>query len=795
MKWLNDIQNNTIIICENSYKKYILKFMTKNKLFLNVKFFTKKEFFKEYFFDYHEQALYFLIKKYHFKIEVAQMYLKNIYFIDDLKSYKSAKLTYLKNLKKELIDEHLLIFNPEFKEYLKGFDIIVLGYPYLDAMEENLFQNLKAKIYNPESQYNIKEILQFNTIEEEINFVLKQICNLITKGININDIKIVGLTEEYYNDLTRLSKFYNIPIKIPVQNSLYSNLLGQRFLNNLVDNLNDAIESLKDENIDIRNKIIEICNKYTFVNDIKLLKKFIIYEFKNTYFDNYNEKNYVELLDLEDCLAEENYIFLMNFNSGIFPKIIKDEEYITDNIKNEVNMLNTAHINKKLKAFTIQKIQSLKHLWITYKLKDYKREYYASPLVNDLKAIITSPLNDLSLSYSQLNDKINYAKAEYNYEKYGDITNALFVYSHNLGDIKYKTYDNKYKKINKDGLKKYLNGKLTLSYSSLNNFNKCSFRFYVANILKLDKYEETFETFIGSIFHDVLEKCLKENSHVELEVTNYIKKKGKILTIKEQFFIQKIIQDIKFVIQAINNQKEYIRLDKELHEENITVSLTKDFPVEFVGIIDKILYHEENNQTLISVIDYKTGNVNIDLNYVPYGLSLQLPIYLYLVKKSNIFVNPKFVGFYLQHILDNDILRDNKTSYAEQKWNNLKLRGYSNDNIHDLVWLDSSYENSNIIKGLKVKNDGQFTKNAKVLNENQINTLIALTEKNILEGVAKILEADFTINPKKIGFDKDLGCQYCRFKDLCFKKEDDYVILEEINSLNFLGGDDNAKLD
>ena len=39
------------------------------------------------------------------------------------------------------------------------------------------------------------------------------------------------------------------------------------------------------------------------------------------------------------------------------------------------------------------------------------------------------------------------------------------------------------------------------------------------------------------------------------------------------------------------------------------------------------------------------------------------------------------------------------------------------------------------------------------------------------------------INPKKID-NKNIGCEYCEFRDVCFRKENDIVILES--------GDENA---
>jgi len=207
-----DIQDNTIIVCENSYKTYLLKEMSKNHIFLNVKFYSKKEFLNEYLFSYDEKAIYYLFNKYKYKVEIAKMYLENLYFIKDNKEYKSSKLNYLVKLKEELVKEKLLKFNNNFKNYIKDYQIIIVGYPYLDNFEKEIFDNLNAIVVNEIPKYELKNVFEFSHIEDEINFVMKKISELITNGVDINQIKIMGVDEDYYNDLNRISNFYNIPI-------------------------------------------------------------------------------------------------------------------------------------------------------------------------------------------------------------------------------------------------------------------------------------------------------------------------------------------------------------------------------------------------------------------------------------------------------------------------------------------------------------------------------------------------------------------------------------------------------
>ena len=54
--------------------------------------------------------------------------------------------------------------------------------------------------------------------------------------------------------------------------------------------------------------------------------------------------------------------------------------------------------------------------------------------------------------------------------------------------IDYNSYDNRYSLINR------VMDKLTLSYSKMQIYNKCAFRYYLSDILKLDIFQENFST-------------------------------------------------------------------------------------------------------------------------------------------------------------------------------------------------------------------------------------------------------------------------------------------------------------
>ena len=204
--------------------------------------------------------------------------------------------------------------------------------------------------------------------------------------------------------------------------------------------------------------------------------------------------------------------------------------------------------------------------------------------------------------------------------------------------------------------------------------------------------------------------------------------------------------------------------------------------ITFKGFVDKMMTNDTEN--IISIIDYKTGNPDLNLNHIIHGLDLQLPVYIYLARKK--FPKAEIAGFYLQKILNNEISKDYKHTYESLKEDKLKLQGYSNSDISILEQFDSSYYESNTIKGMRTTSKGLASK--KILKSEQIDMLEHITEDKIEKAITGILNASFEINPKRVGMD-NLGCKYCQFKDICFYTEKNIVNLKEYKNMEFLGGD------
>ena len=428
-------------------------------------------------------------------------------------------------------------------------------------------------------------------------------------------------------------------------------------------------------------------------------------------------------------------------------------------------------------------LNKIKNLIITCKEKSIDSDFMIANLANELNFNIIKPTFDYRKSYSKELIKIKLTKYLDDFIKYGVVNDNLSLLYSDL-DIDYLSYNNRFTGIDNNLLLNKLKPKLTLSYTHIDNYFRCAFRYYLTNILKLDKYEENFSTVIGNLFHYILSISVKEDFDFDNEYEKYISELQ--LTNKEKFFLKKLKKELELVLNQVKNLYKETGLTKLLLEHKITIDKSSVIPVSFVGIVDKIMYKEGSN-TLVSIIDYKTGSADINLYNVLYGLSMQLPVYLYLVEKSKLFTNVRFTGFYLQKILSSEVSFSTSKSYIEQKMSNLKLEGYSNDDPSILEVFIPDYENSNYVRGMKTTSKG-FSHYAKILSDEKINALIEKVDENIDLARDNILKGDFSINPKQIGDDR-LGCNFCKFRDICYRTNNDYIKLKENKSLSFLGGE------
>ncbi len=786
------LNNNMLFITPRVFQKQVIGHIQKKGLW-NIKIMTLEELRKNYEFDYGKEAIFYIMQKYHYQYDVAKMYLTHLYEVGE-NDFGSEKIRKIIDLKKELLQEGLLEVHDYFKNYLKGKELIFYNYDHLKKQDQTFINSLKewatVSFYHEKKQNFHHDIIwEFDTIEEEVSFVASSICHLLHQNISINQIKLCGVDEEYNSIIKRIFEWYHIPISF-YDHSLYATRIGQDFLNNLKETAEESLKyieenySLKNPRVlEFYNQMITILNQYAWCTSIEKLRDFLIEDFKNEKLDTTQYENEVKIVNCLTETTDNDYVFLLGFNQGCIPKTYKDEDYFNDHLKSLLGLDTTDELNSKNYQKWLEEINQTKNLIITTKKNSSLGTYYLSSLNDDLQLEVKK--GTIGYLDSNLYNKIQLTEKLDILVKYNENSSGLSLLLKHYPNINYAAFNADYHSIDKSKLKDYLHHQLTLSYSAMNTYYQCAFRYYLSNILKLNIYKETFYTILGNLFHYILSICFTKNIDIKEEYRKYLSKCTYPFNSREKFFLKHLEKELEFIIITIQKHMETSDLKNLLLEEKIEVDKSReDMQIIFKGFVDKMMLNED--KSIISIIDYKTGNPDLNLNHIIYGLDLQLPVYIYLAKKK--FPNARIAGFYLQKILNNEISKDYKHTYQALKEEKLKLQGYSNSDIEVLQEFDSSYYESKVIKGMRTTSKGIATK--KILSDEQMDTLEEITEQKIEEAITNILNANFSINPKRIGMD-NLGCKYCEYKDICFMTEKNIENLKEYKNMEFLQGGDN----
>ena len=512
-------------------------------------------------------------------------------------------------------------------------------------------------------------------------------------------------------------------------------------------------------------------------------KELFIDILKHTYYDNKEYDNAINIINIYDEeINDDEYLFLLGFNLDVYPTIDKDIDFLSDKEKEEINMYSSNYKNKRRKIVLMNILSNIKNLKISYKLKSSFNNYYPSSLIDEYNFNVISEDID-SYSYSNIYNKIRLTNYLDNYFLYGEKNNNMSkLLTHYKLDNDYKSYNNKFEKIENYKVDRI---PLKFSYTSINNYNECSFKYYLNYILKINSYEDTFQAFIGSLYHNILTYIYDKDFNFENSFDNYLSNRN--LNVKEKLLLVRIKNELIKLIEREKEQLQITGYNEAKLEEKLSIKLDKEIETYFEGFIDKIMYTTKFNDFSYSIIDYKSGSIDTDILPLKYGLHLQLPSYLYLINESQ--ENPTFTGIYYQRILFDYPTWNNKDLNKLYK-DNTKLVGYSTDDIERLEVFDPTYEKSELIKSMTYKDD-KFGAYSKVLGKTDIEELIKYTKDIINESIDKIIEGNFEINPK-IYNGKNISCTYCPFADICYKNVSDQIYLDKVEDLSFLGGDNNA---
>ena len=787
-----------LILATQEEKYRILKEFEQQQTLEDFKFISLSELIELFYGTYRDDYLLEMQKRGYLP-SVAND-LKNVLWY--VKDSKREKIKELYHLQQELLEEKIMIPSTYQKAYFKKQQFMICGemkYQIPTHILHDLEQEgITLQLQEDTICENPISYTEFSDVRNELSAVCLDILKKHQEQIPLDQMHICNVSSDYLGFCIHLLELFQIPYTMKEQSSIYSLPFIQDFLKQ-VETLDGSIKQIEDmiQTMVVKNeveqdaleKLARVYGKYRH-NDtsISVFLPVLIYELKHLYLKPVRERNAVTIDSSLEDYGEHDYYFVVGFNQETMPPVSLDLDYINDEEKRELGFMDTTTKNERNKQKVIAYLQSKEDLGISYAKGSSFANFERSPLLEILKQerkVVENP--ETSIYQNQAYNRYLLARSLDTYYKYQEKNSdfdALFQHTF-IED--YQSYQNQYQQVNEDYLKEYVKGEMTLSYSSMDTFFHCPFRFYLKHILKVPEKPTGRATMIGTFFHEVLSKlyqeeeidtCIESSIH---EIDTFTK--------EEQFYLEKYKKELKEICIYLKKELERTEFEAKYFEKEFEIELDETIKIRFMGVIDKIMTFTDEEDTYVIVTDYKTGNTKLDYNKVIYGLDMQLLTYLYFLKHQPMFSDMKVAGFYLQHILPTVMNYDEKKSYVLQREQFYQLDGYTRDQISLLHHLDQHYLDGGMVKSLRVTKNNTFYSTAKVIDEETMNQLLDIVDQNIHTVVKAIQRADFKIAPIQIGNEKKedaTGCMYCQYYDICFKKANDYKAVKEYKNLEFL---------
>ena len=754
------LHDNSIYIVPNQLKMRLLEYlMTKNEV-LNITFYTLENFLDHYLYKIKDEAVLYLLENTNKNYETIKTVLSNLYQLNLSASYTYdyPKLKKLQEILLLLKDNDYLEYDETFKEYLKTKAIYILGYDLLEPYQLEIFKKERANIIQVTPTYKLEKVYKYPDLKAEIIGVATKIRELNLKGVSYDKIFLAGIDNSYEYVLKNVFAMFNIPLNYQEKKNGNSILSIKEYLKT------GKIDTIK--NIELKSQVLKIEEKLLYAKDSRYYHLLLSEALKKLDLKSPVYKETVQVLnaalEIPFLIKDDEYLFVLGFNQNKLPRIYKDEDYLSDKAK-AICGLNTA-VKKNIlsKESLLRNLGTVKNLFLSYKL--------ATLTTTEAKSSFLSELDLEEIFVKNLNNNYNLSRQYNNYKtalvldtyyKFHEEDPDFNFLTSNINFNFYNSYCHKYTPISRV-LTPY-----NLSYSSIDDLAKCPFKYYLKYILKIDTYQKSLSQKIGDIFHYVLKDSYNNNFEFE---KSYLKAlENETLDPKEAFFLTNLKEKLRFIVNTNKEKEKRSFLTNFYGEKKLAIKLTEEATLK--GFIDKILYNHKNNCDYYAVFDYKTGSATLNLDYLEAGLFLQLPLYIYLINRSNLFANPTFVGFFYQMLLQN-------SKNEEEASKNLKLVGYTTDDFERLYYLDEDYATDSFVKGLVLTKEGTLSARSKTLTDSEVEKMLIKIDKLLQKYITMIKENNFTINPKILK-GNNISCQYCPHKDICFTDPSDNIYLDQ----------------
>ena len=184
------------------------------------------------------------------------------------------------------------------------------------------------------------------------------------------------------------------------------------------------------------------------------------------------------------------------------------------------------------------------------------------------------------------------------------------------------------------------------------------------------------------------------------------------------------------------------------------------------GSIDRVDLCVEDEDVLIRIVDYKSGDRNLNLSDAYHGLQLQL--LLYLDAATAIYeeeTGKKVVPAGIFNYRFQDPFYKGIRFEEEKYWQQFRMKGYANSSKDILAKLEDG-SNGFFSMTLKLKKDGSCSAGSHVMTSEEFGDMRRHTVNTAKSLAGKIFSGEIFPNPYRKE-NKTEGCQYCSYYSVC----------------------------
>ncbi len=396
------------------------------------------------------------------------------------------------------------------------------------------------------------------------------------------------------------------------------------------------------------------------------------------------------------------------------------------------------------------------------------------------------------------------AKTKYLKEIYANDLNYAFRVS-GLQAAKLRTC----RRLSKDISDRLLGLEIHLSASKIEVYRKCPFSYFCKYILKLGRLQraELDQLQRGTIVHHVLEnvlrdlgeeialvdsKKLREMIHVAMRAyLEQIRGASYLEVPRFRFLFAEIEKMLYYLISHISAEfknSDFVpkAFELDISDDGDVPSLRLTFApnkeVVVTGQIDRVdVFENEENETYVRVIDYKTGKKSFYLSDVLYGLNLQMLLYLHILQKNG--------GDTEKH--------NTQAAGILYMPSNRGMIGTDGDD--PLVMNGMLLDNDSVLHAMDKAESGRFIPKRPtraraadpMITAEEFETVFNFVEHQVTDTARKISEGIFDLCPRD--GTESTACKYCDFSAVCgleedferlqTKKDNQQVVLEKMREV------------